>query len=91
MSVSRPLAGLKPSGLETNCRAAGRRVFAKIIDCRKRMTRRELDDWRRRISEAQGRGREAGSKGSVEQNRGPMQRLPALNQSRHLRASHIRI
>jgi hypothetical protein len=55
------------------------------------MTRRELDDWRRRISEAQGRGREAGSKGSVEQNRGPMQRLPALNQSRHLRASHIRI
>jgi len=28
--------------------------------------------WRRRISEAQGRRREAGSEGSVEQSRGPM-------------------
>jgi len=28
--------------------------------------------WRRRISEAQGRRREARSEGSVEQNRGPM-------------------
>src|SRR3954451_22472717 len=28
--------------------------------------------WRRRASEAQGRRREAGSEGSVEQNRGPM-------------------
>src|SRR5215204_1724937 len=28
--------------------------------------------WRRRVSEAQGRRREAGSEGSVEQNRGPM-------------------
>jgi len=28
--------------------------------------------WRRRISEAQGRHREVGSEGSVEQSRGPM-------------------
>ena len=46
--------------------------------------------WRRRASEAQGRRREAGSEGSVEQNRGPMDKnrirgLPGRT-SRHVAA-----